>query len=150
MLVSIGAILFYPIPYQIVSEWNLQVMDSFGNRLPDALVRQTWRDYSVEPPAGYGHEEAAVTDEHGYVSFPERSGRAGLFFRGLGFFAGALSLHGRSGPSAHIVAYKDLVSGKRWEGSAQYDPGNSPPQQLETSLIELFPWKYSEKQLGHP
>ena len=53
----------------IVPAWKIQLVDEAGNPVKDVFVRQVWLDYDIEDD---GHEEDARSDEHGFVSFPER------------------------------------------------------------------------------
>lgn len=138
LLVLLVGILFYPVRYEIVPAWKVQVVDAYGAPLPHTFVRQNWQDYSVES-VGFGHKADSETDENGFVSFPERVGRASYFSRAFGFLSGLVSLHGSSGPYAYISAYGEMVDGKRWEGSVSYRSGAPLPDRLETSLIDLFP-----------
>ena len=64
----IGAIVasLYPSTSIVCPAWTIQVVDTAGNPLRGAFVRQVWKDYSVESAS---HEDAH-TDENGHVSFP--------------------------------------------------------------------------------
>src|SRR4028119_817613 len=115
-------VLLYPVKSTVCPAWTIQVVDEGGNPLRDAFVRQHWQDYSVESD---GHEQDAQTDENGYVSFPERTIRASYLSRTLGVVLNGLSLgiHASYGPSAYILAYGEIVGGKRLEGIADCEEG---------------------------
>ena len=100
------------------------------------FVRQVWQDYSVESSS---HEQDTYTDENGYVSFPERTVRAPLLFRVLGVILNTASLgvHASYGPSAYVLAYGEIVNGKRLEGSAHYEEGEPLPKQIKTRVHDL-------------
>src|SRR5437899_3620988 len=68
----IGAVVasLYPSTSTVCPAWTIQVVDTAGNPLRGAFVRQVWRDYSVESAR---HEQDTHTDENGDVSFPERT-----------------------------------------------------------------------------
>jgi hypothetical protein len=126
----------YPTTSIVCPAWTLQVVDESGNPLRGAFVRQVWQDYTLESSS---HEQDAQTDGNGYVSFPERTVKASLLSRMFGTIIKGISLnvHASHGPSAYILAYGEIVEGKRLEGSAHYREGVSLPQQLMTYVYDL-------------
>src|SRR5438309_11493624 len=73
----IGAIVasLYPSTSIVCPAWTIRVVDTAGNPLRGAFVRQVWKDYFVESAS---HELVSYTDENGCVSFPERAVRSCL------------------------------------------------------------------------
>ena len=136
VFICVTVVLFYPTSYVVIPPWKVLVVDVSGKPLPYTFVRQHWKDYSVE---SVGHEQDSETDESGYVSFPERTGKASVFSRTSGLVIGSISPHGSAGPHAHILALGELVDGRRLEGYASYYPGEPIPDQLEATWVDLFP-----------
>ncbi len=70
----IGAVVasLYPATSTVCPAWTIQVVDTAGNPLRGAFVRQVWKDYSVESAS---HEQDAHADENGHVSFRPHSWR---------------------------------------------------------------------------
>jgi len=134
----IGAVLaaLYPATSTVCPAWTIQVVDTAGNPLRGAFVRQVWKDYSVESAS---HEQDAHTDENGYVSFPERTVRSSWLARTFGVISNTVSLgvHASYGPSAYVLAYGHTVGGKRLEGSAIYHAREPLPEKLVTRLNDL-------------
>ena len=99
-------------------------------------MRQVWKDYSVESAS---HEQDAHTDENGYVSFPERTVRSSWLARAFGVISQTvwLGVHASYGPSAQVLAFGDIVGGKRLEGSANYQVGEPPAPKLVTRVSDL-------------
>src|SRR5207253_8174185 len=115
----IGAVVgsLYPSTSTICPAWTIQVVDTAGNPLRGAFVRQVWKDYSVESAS---HEQDAHTDENGHVSFPERSIRSSCLARTVGVISNTVSLnvHASYGPYAHVFAYGRFLGLERLEGHA--------------------------------
>src|SRR6266550_6694180 len=134
----IGAVVasLYPSTSTVCPAWTIRVVDTAGNPLRGAFVRQVWKDYSVESAS---HEQDAHTDENGHVSFPEHTIRSSWLARTVGVISNTVSLgvHASYGPSAQVLAYGDIVGGKRLEGSANYHAGEPLPEKLVTRLNDL-------------
>ena len=134
----IGAVVasLYPATSTVCPAWTIQVVDTAGNPLRGAFVRQVWKDYSVESAS---HEQDTHTDENGYVSFPERTIRSSWLARTFGVISQTVSLgvHASYGPSALVLAYGHEVGGKRLEGSATYQMGKPLAAKLVTSPNDL-------------
>ena len=135
-LACAAVVSLYPSESVVCPTWTIQVVDEAGNPLRGAFVRQVWQDYSIEPQS---HEQDTYTDDSGHVSFPERTVRTPLLFWALGVTSNTVSqgVHTSYGPSAYILAYGDIVDGKRFEGSAHYEDGKPLPKQLKTRVNDL-------------
>ena len=135
-LIGAGVASLYPSTSTVCPAWTIQVVDTAGNPLRGAFVRQVWRDYSVESAS---HEQDTHTDENGHVSFPERTIRSSWLARTVGVISNTVSLNVRAsyGPSAHVLAYGRTIGGKRLEGSAIYHAGEPLPEKLVTRLNDL-------------
>ncbi len=57
----------------VVPGWTLTLTYDDGSPVRDELVRQTWKDYSIEFSNISGNEETKQTDSYGTVVFPERT-----------------------------------------------------------------------------
>src|SRR5437867_12156976 len=134
----IGAVVasLYPATSIVCPAWTIQVVDTAGNPLRGAFVRQVWKDYSVESAS---HEQDTHTDENGYVSFPEGTVRSSWLARPLGVISNSASVgvHASYGPSAQVLAYGHTVGGKRHEGSANYQAGEPLGAKLVTRVSDL-------------
>src|SRR5437870_12431838 len=69
-LIGAGVASLYPSTSTVCPAWTIQVVDTAGNPLRGAFVRQGWKDYSVATGC---HEQAAPTDDNGHARFPERT-----------------------------------------------------------------------------
>jgi hypothetical protein len=110
--------------YVIVPVWRIQLLDSAGNPVKKAVVRQIWQDYDVEDQS---HEEDLETDDHGYVRFPERFLKTSPKAKALGRarHRRELGVHASFGPDAYILAWADEL-----EGFINYKVGEPLPTQL--------------------
>ena len=132
-LACVTIISLYPFESVVCPAWTLQVVDETGNPLRRVFVRQVWEFYSV---GWQSHRQDAHTDENGNVSFPERTVRVSLLSRALGAINLVLP-HGSCGPVAYVLAYGDIINGKRLEGSAHYEEGKPLPARLVTRVYDL-------------
>jgi len=135
-LIGAGVVSLYPSRSTVCPAWTIRIVDTAGNPLSGAFVRQVWKDYSVESAS---HEQDTHTDENGYVSFPERTVRSSWLARTFGVISNTVSLgvHASYGPSAYVLAYGHTVGGKRLEGSAIYHAREPLPEKLVTRLNDL-------------
>ncbi len=135
-LIGAGVVSLYPATSTVCPAWTIQVVDTAGNPLRGAFVRQVWKDYSVESAS---HEQDVHTDENGYVSFPERTVRSSWVARAFGAISQTVSLgvHASYGPSAYVLVYGHTVGGKRLEGSANYQAGEPLAAKLVTRVSDL-------------
>src|SRR5438034_7256296 len=68
-LIGAGVVSLYPSRSTVCPAWTIRIVDTAGNPLRGAFVRQVWEDYSVESTS---HEQDAYTDGDGFVSFAGR------------------------------------------------------------------------------
>jgi len=135
-LIGAGVVSLYPSRSTVCPAWTIRIVDTAGNPLRGAFVRQVWKDYSVESTS---HEQDAYTDEDGFVSFPERTVTSSWLARTFGVISNTVSLgvHASYGPSAQVLAYGHEVGGKRLEGSATYQAGKPLAEKLVTRPNDL-------------
>jgi len=81
IIVMLTVLLLCPFKKTLVPEQRVLVVTKDMHPIRNAMVRQSWQDYSLER---YGHEEDLPTDTHGRATFPTRSIRAPLVWRLLG------------------------------------------------------------------
>jgi hypothetical protein len=81
ILASLAILVLYPFKITVVPEKRVLVMTNDMHPVRDAVVRQSWQNYSLERK---GHEEDLPTDAHGRVTFPARTIRTPLVWRLLG------------------------------------------------------------------
>ena len=81
ILASLTILGLYPFKITVVLEKRVLVMTKDMHPVRDALVRQSWQNYSLE---GEAHEEDLRTDAHGRVTFPTRTISAPWVWRMLG------------------------------------------------------------------
>lgn len=133
-LACAAAVSLYPFKSVACPPWTIQVVDEAGHPLRRVFVRQVWGYYYSF--GRQSHEQDTDTDENGYISFPERTVRVNLLYRTLGAIFHILP-HTSYGPTAYVLAYGDVVEGKRLEGSAYYQEGKPVPVQLVTHVYNL-------------
>ena len=80
-LLVMAIVLLYPFKTTVVPETRVLVVTDDMHPVKDALVRQSWKNYSLEHQ---GHEQDLLTDAHGRITFPTRTIRAPLIWRILG------------------------------------------------------------------
>src|SRR6478672_4758177 len=81
LLLFLTGLILFPFKKTVVPSTRVLVVTRDMHPVKDALVRQTWQDYSLEKT---GHEEDLRTDFQGRVTFPARTVRANLVWRVLG------------------------------------------------------------------
>ncbi|HEY5884686.1 MAG TPA: hypothetical protein VIT88_08370 [Pyrinomonadaceae bacterium] len=120
--------LLYPFQTTVVPAWTIRVVCENGVPVAREFVRQGWAHYTLESDS---HTEDGWTDEAGYVTFPERTIRAGLLKRGVyAVWAKAMTLaHGSYGPSAEIIAW----DAQRMPHSVNYKPGEPLSKEIMMS-----------------
>lgn len=79
VILAVG--LLFPFKKTLVPEQRVLVVTKEMRPIRNAMVRQSWQDYSLER---YGHEEDRPTDENGRITFPTRTIRASLLWRVIG------------------------------------------------------------------
>src|SRR2546425_3749540 len=81
VIVAIVGVMLFPFRKTLVPTQHVLVTTKDMHPISGALVRQIWRDYSLEFG---GHEEDLPTDVHGRVTFPARTITAPLIWRLIG------------------------------------------------------------------
>ena len=100
-LMSFAVLAVYPFETTIIGEWKLRVIDEQGKPAPDVPISESWDNYRIGVP---DQTEILVSDNNGYIVFPQRTVRISLFKRFLGIIANALRMHGHSeGPGAYLL-----------------------------------------------
>ena len=125
-LLLLAVVMLMPYQTTVVPEWRIRVVDRDGAPVVGEPVREIWQHYSLE---GDGHEEERLTDENGYVVFPERTIWASplrrIVFTSL---AAVLSLaHGGMGVHAWVMAPRHSLSCIECD----YRPGRPLPGELK-------------------
>jgi hypothetical protein len=105
-----------------VPEWKVLVVSPEGDPVPGVIVRETWRNYSVER---YMSEEDKATDSLGYVTFARRTVTASLFERVMGPIRNFTEqlINAGYGPQCFL-----LVASRKYVGDLDYAPGKPLPQ----------------------
>src|SRR2546422_9370627 len=88
-LIGAGVVSLYPSRSIVCPARTIRIVDTAGNPLSGAFVRQVWKDYSVESAS---HEQDAYSDENGFVSFPERTVTSSWLARRFGVISNTLAL----------------------------------------------------------
>jgi len=96
----LGAIALYPWKTIVVPEWRVRIVDQSGVPLAHTGVREIWQHYDIESK---GHEQDLVTDNEGYVTFPERTVRGPLAVRIVRKIINTFGPHRGAGPDAFVV-----------------------------------------------
>jgi hypothetical protein len=81
VVAAIIGVMLFPFPKTLVPAQQVLVTTKDMHPISGALVRQIWRDYSLEFA---GHEEDLATDAQGRVTFPPRRIMAPLIWRLIG------------------------------------------------------------------
>jgi hypothetical protein len=126
--ISLAALLFalyYPSETRIAPEWEVRVIDENGNPVAQALVGETWQEYSIEQVS---HEDQKTTPFDGIVHFESRTIRASFASRISGCFKNfrSLGVHASCGAFASVRTGKcnygkmradwDRSKGSSWQG----------------------------------
>lgn len=128
LVIVLAAVLLMPLfSIQMVPEWRLQVLDQDGVPVQNEMIRQTWKDYSLEFWTLSGHEETTITDTNGYVIFPPRSIRVSVLeilaskFRDI---IARLNPHSSFGPASSVFCVN------RINCEAYFRNGEQPPSSV--------------------
>ena len=102
LLLVLAVVLLYPFESMVAPARNVLVITEDSRAVQGAKVRQIWQNYSIETT---GHEEDSFTGEDGRVSFPRRTIRATLLWRGYRVLANVLTqgVHASFGPRSDIL-----------------------------------------------
>ena len=112
---------FYPFETTVVPEWKVRVVDERMKPLSNLVVREQWRNHSVE---FHGHIDDRKTDSDGSVFFPRRTVRASLIFRIAGWTVSHLNVHGESGPKASTLVLGSYLT----SSNSDYSPEKPLPE----------------------
>jgi hypothetical protein len=128
-LVVCGVILLLQfISYESITvpEWKIQVVDTQGNPLIGVNVYQTWKHYSFEPSNDF-NRDIRVTDQNGYVSFPQHIVRVSLLRRIIEFIGEKLNInpHASFGPHGHVSLSEGGIT-----YAADYIVGKALPSEI--------------------
>jgi hypothetical protein len=128
-----SVVLLYPFKTTVVPMWRFQVVNEAGDPLPVVQVRQVWQHYTVETSS---HEEESVTDENGYVTFPERTVRASILQRVLGFIVKLPAfIHASWGPHSYVI----VLAGPDYLNLGSYDGDGPLPERIEVWRMKDSP-----------
>lgn len=123
--VTLFACLIVPFETTLVPAWRVQIVDENGNKYRDHVVRQFCYDYTLDlSPCSAKDDSYKLTDQHGFVEFPERTVRASMVNR---IYATATSAfltlaHGSVGQHVYIDS-----SGPAGYRTLEYTPANGDP-----------------------
>lgn len=121
LIACLVVLLVYPFDSTVVPEWQIRIVDEASKPIRDVVVREQWRNHSVE---FHGHYEDRKTDSEGYVFFPRRTVRAPLIVRALGRAVIALNVHGESGPKASALVLGPYLTSR----DPDYSPEKPSPE----------------------
>jgi hypothetical protein len=126
------ALLFYPFETTVVREWKLQVVDEAGHSVQGVPVSESWSDYTIGADE---QSEVRLSDNEGYVVFPQRVIKRNLVKRLVGKTINIIKVHGHSeGPSAYL-----LVRGPYQ--AASDEPYYVPGRPLASQIVVRPPWR---------
>ena len=135
--ITIGILVsFIPFPTVIVPEWKLKVVTENGLPYKNQLVRQFCYNHTLGvSPCSYANDSMQLTDENGYVSFPERKFYMSLSGRIVRSIANTLMLlaHGSVGTEVYLDS-----PGSGGYKTLKYDSSKPLPKEF------LLPLKPSE------
>ena len=138
--IAVLAILFVPIPTELVPEWTMRFRDGNGHPLSRVVTEQSWRSYTFFAVDGYAQ---SCTDVEGVVIFPKRYLWAGLLSRILSpLLAEAMTLaHGSTGTMAHVRIFdRRYISDNYYWGDQMdlytHQPGSLPTEGTTEKLKE--------------
>jgi hypothetical protein len=124
LFTGLGVIALYPWETPVVPQWKVRIVDQSGVPLANTGVREIWQHYSIE---SRGHEQDSMTDNEGYVTFPERTVRASLAVRIIRPIVNALNPHHGSGPDAFVIVL--AAEYDTWSNNSAL-PGQPLPKEI--------------------
>jgi hypothetical protein len=108
----------WPWRYLASPEWEVQVIDPYGNPVPGISTRLVYENYSVE---NRSHEITLKTDERGQAIFSPQHERASAFQWVFFTASSAVAIaHASFGRSAFVLAFGDRYS-ERYAESDETD-----------------------------
>jgi hypothetical protein len=120
-MVFVALVAFYPFKGTVVPLWRIQVVDASGNPISNMPVAQEWQNHSTEQE---DHWDESITDEDGYVTFPERLERASLGQRMIVAVGNApWIVHASWGPHSFIL----VLAGPDYLNDVASYHGSQPP-----------------------
>jgi len=129
----VAGLLLYPFEELVVPAWTVQLVDPSGAPVPHVRIRQVWQNYSTEIDS---HQDESVTDQDGYVTFPERGERSNLLERAfVGFHNLRLGVHGSWGPKSFVFA---LAGGDMMSTDGNYNGVGIPPPRIVLKPMSDF------------
>jgi hypothetical protein len=133
ILLLSAVVLLTPYSTTVVPEWKVRVLGPDGKPAAGVLVRQAWKNYSLELDVGENFDER-LSDENGYAVFPRKTITKGPLHRGvLMFVTGLLTLaHGSTGIHASVWA----VTNKCSSTFIDYHPSRPLPDTLVLSCAD--------------
>jgi hypothetical protein len=128
ILILLIALTFIPFNTTLVPEWKVQVVDENGKPYKDKLVRQFCYNYTLGvSPCSDADDSLKLTEENGYVVFPERKINMSLLFRLVRpvFYYVMRLAHGSYG----VDIYLDSTSPAGYK-TLKYIPGEPLPEKF--------------------
>ncbi len=116
-----------PFPTTVVPIWRLKVVDVNGNFCPNKEVDESWKHYSIELGGGGGGNDTRLTDDEGYVEFPERTIWAPLIWRIIGAIIANALLIAHGGAGVHANVYSSGLKDVAW---ISYKPDKPLPDKI--------------------
>lgn len=124
LLVVVGVVALYPLKTTVVPEWTVRIVDESGAPLKSTAVREVWQHYDIESK---GHRQDFMTDNQGYVTFPERTVRGALAVRVVRRMIASIFPHQSSGPDAFVIILAPDYD--RWSNNSAL-PGQPLPKEI--------------------
>jgi hypothetical protein len=109
-ILILAAVLAVPIERLAIPAWRVQVLDETGRPVPRVNVHEEWKEFD-----GYFvMEDERITDDTGWVSFPERRPRTRVLYR----------IFETEVPIAHAwVCWNDKTGDVDWERTTPQKEG---------------------------
>ena len=142
-LVFVAFLLIYPFKVTVVPVWKIQVIDTSGRPVSNMPVGQDWRHYSIEEES---HWDESITDDDGYVTFPERVITASVGRRLISVRPANLPGFPHAGWGPHsfilVLAGPDYLNDSAW-----YNGNQAPPARvILRRMSEIAPLKNDERR----
>lgn len=128
ILIVILGISFIPFDTIFIPEWRLRLVDENGNPWNGQYVAQHCTNYTLGIHPCEGVQDASqITDENGFVVFPERRIRANLLYRVIRPIIGLalLVINGEFGTNGYIT-----TSGPYGSRMIDFEPEGPLPTEI--------------------